>query len=228
MKRQNKIIVMACCLALGVLGCQPAAGAGDNTPVPSTEPEPGGGNVLLTDDFSSEGWGTGTDVERSIEYVNGTLQMTIFKNNSFWFSAPNDQDYENIHMEVTVINNSTDPTTAFGLMCYLQATDTGYYFAITPAGQYAIAITTPSQSDRFLTNEDEWASTTLIADNAPSYRVGADCGNGTLTLYVDGRQIDSVSDSTYTIGGVAVFTWSGEEATTTDVSFDDFEMRELR
>ena len=57
--------------------------------------------------------------------------------------------------------------------------------------------------------------------------MGADCGKGTLTLYVDGQQIASVSDLSYTGGGVALFTWSAEEATTTDVSFDDFVMTEL-
>jgi hypothetical protein len=48
-----------------------------------------------------------------------------------------------------------------------------------------------------------------------------------LTLYVDGQEIVSVSDASYVSGGVAVFTWSGEEAITTDVSFDDFLMTQL-
>ena len=70
----------------------------------------------------------------------------------------------------------------------------------------------PGKRDVFLTNNDQWASSDLITKNASSYRVGADCGNGNLTLYVDGQQIASVSDASYTSGGVAVFTWSGEEA----------------
>jgi len=44
---------------------------------------------------------------------------------------------------------------------------------------------------------------------------------------VDGQQIDSVSDASYANGGVALFTWSGEEATNTNVSFDDFLMTGL-
>jgi hypothetical protein len=64
--------------------------------------------------------------------------------------------------------------------------------------------------------------------NADSYRLGADCGNGTLTLYVDGQQIASVNDSSYTSGKVAVFTWSADEAgRTSNVSFDDFVMTTL-
>jgi hypothetical protein len=187
------------------------------------------GSVLLEDDFSSSQWGTGTDDNSSIEYAEEALQMIVSAKNWFVWSTPNDEDYENVHMEVTVLNNGTDRYTAFGLMCnQLPASDNSfYYFAITPAGQYAIAKATTDQSDVFLTNNDEWANSSLIPQGASSYRVGADCGNGTLTLYVNGKQIASVSHSSYTRGGVAVFTWSAEEPTATNVSFDDFLMTSL-
>ena len=190
--------------------------------------QPGPGGVLLSDDFSSPLWGTGADAERSVAYTNNTLQMIVYPNNTFVWSLPNDQDYQNIHMEVTVINNDSDSTTAFGLICNQQAIDENfYYFAVTPAGQYAIAKAVEGQDDLFITNEDQWGASDLIPKDAASYRVGADCGNGTLTLYVDGQQIDSVSDASYANGGVALFTWSGEEATNTNVSFDDFLMTGL-
>ena len=224
MKSNTKIILAVAGLALAALACQAVTGGGDGTtPVHPTEAS----KVLLSDNFSSQQWGTGTDADSSVEYASEALQMIVFTKNYFVWSTPDDQDYQNVHMEVTVINNDTDSTTAFGLMCHQQVTDSGYYFAITPAGEYAIAISTVAQKDVFLTNNDEWAASDLITKNASSYRVGADCGNGTLTLYVDGQQIVSVSDASYTNGGVAVFAWSGEEATSTNVSFDDFEMREL-
>jgi len=226
MKSNFGIIWAITCLALAALACQAVSGeGGDNTPVAPTEAQP---NILLSDDFSSAQWGIGTDADSSVEYANGALQMIIFTKNNFMLSTPDEQDYQNVHVEVTVINNDTDSTTAFGLMCNQQvADDSFYYFAMTPAGQYAIAKATVDQSDVFLTNNDEWANSDLIAKDASSYRVGADCGNGTLTLYVDGQQIASVSDSTYTRGGVGLFTWSGEDVASANVSFDDFEMREL-
>src|SRR5919108_286704 len=225
MKRNNKIFLAIVCLALAALACNAVTGGGDTPGTPST-PSP---TVLLSDDFSSSQWGTGTDTDSSVEYANGALQMIVYTKNYFVWSTPNDQDYQNIHMEVTALNNGTDSTTAFGLMCNQQpgADSSFYYLAITAAGQYAIAKATQGESDVFLTNNDQWASSDLIAKDAASYRVGADCGNGTLTLYVDGQQIASVSDASYTSGGVAIFTWSGEEATTTNVSFDDFLMTEL-
>jgi len=189
-----------------------------------------GNGSLLEDDFSNSdsGWGTGTDADSAIEYVNAGLQMKIFTSNFFVWSTPDDQDYENVHIEVTVINNDTDSTTAFGILCDQQVTDSAfYYFAMTPAGEYAIAKASIATSDVFLTNNDKWETSDAIAVNAASYRVGADCGNGTLTLYVDGKQIDSVSDSSYTTGGVGVFTWSAEDVAAADVTFDDFVMTKL-
>jgi hypothetical protein len=114
------------------------------------------------------------------------------------------------------------------LMCNQQTTTNDfYYFAITPAGQYVIAKAVTGQKDLFLTNNNQWEYSDFIQANASSYRVGADCGNGTLTLYVNGQKVDSISDSTYTSGGVAVFTWSGEDVASANVSFDDFLMTKL-
>jgi hypothetical protein len=229
MKGNNRIIFAIFALALAALACNAVSGGGsggEDPTGPTSTPSP---KVILSDDFSSTAWGTGTDADSSVEYANNALQMIVYTKNYFVWSTPNDEDYEKIHMEVTAINNGTDSTTAFGIMCNQQAgaDSSFYYLAMTPAGEYAIAKATTGQSDVFLTNNDQWANSDLIAKDAASYRIGADCGNGTLTLYVDGQQIATVSDASYSTGGIAVFTWSGEEATSTNVSFDDFLMTEL-
>jgi hypothetical protein len=239
MKSNFRVILAVECLTLATLACAALTGGGGNrptsapigtdVPVLPTESLSTTGDVLLIDDFSSAQWGTGTDANRSVEYASEALQMIVFSKNYFVWSPRDDEDYQNVHMEVTVINNDTDPTTAFGLICNRQVREDSsfYYFAMTPAGEYAIAKAQVGQTDVFLTNNDEWASSDLISKDAPSYRVGADCGHGNLTLYVDGQQIASVSDSSYTSGGIAVFTWSGEEVASANVSFDDFAMTEL-
>src|SRR6185295_14407325 len=98
------------------------------------------GGAILEDDFSGTGnWGVGTDTDSSVEYENNSLRMKVFKENYFVWSTPNDQDYENVHIEATIINHDTDPTTAFGIMCDQQTVDDSvYYFAVTPGGEYAI------------------------------------------------------------------------------------------
>jgi hypothetical protein len=229
MKSSNNVFLAIACLALAALSCQALSGlGGGNTPSPAATEGSQQGDVILEDDFSSEKWGKGTDADSSVEYSNNALQVIIYTKNYFVWSTPNDQDYQNVHLEVTATNNNTDPTTGFGIMCYQQAVDDSfYYFAITPAGQYAIAKAATAQKDVFLTNNDKWEYSEAVKANAPSYRIGADCAAGTLTLYVDGQQVASVADTSYTIGGVALFVWSGEDVASANVTFDDFVMREL-
>lgn len=209
--KTTRIFFAVAALAIAALACQLPGGLGSN--------------VLLSDDFSSVTWGTGTDAESSVEYANDALQFIVFRTNYFVWSTPNDENYGNVHAEVTALNNSTDSTTAFGVICHMQVTDVSYYFAVTPAGQYAIGRSQLASDDLFLTNNDQWANSDLIPVNESSYRVGADCAsNGTLTLYVNGTQIATVNDTTYTSGNVALFVWSGEEPSGANISFDDFQL----
>jgi len=246
MNRNFRVLLAITILVLAVLACEAATGGGEpvsenpniilstapanDEPAPdSVEPESQSSDgEIFSDDFSSDQWGTGTDEDSAVEYVGDALNFDVYTDNYFVWSTPDDDVYSDIHMDVTVINNDTDSTTAIGFICNKSEGNDFYYVTMTPAGQYAIALAAEDELDIFLTNNDEWADSDLIALNASSYRVGADCGNGTLALYVDGQLIDSVSDSTYTSGRVAVFAWSGEEVgIKTNVSFDDFVMTEL-
>lgn len=227
MTRKRRIVLAVACLVLSSLACKAVTGRGQGeSPSSTTTPGP---QTLLSDDFTSSKWGTATDADSSVEYANGTLQMIVYKKNWFvWSTPPNNERYQNVHIETTVINNGTDETTAFGIICDRQSgTKNFYYAAMTPAGEYAIGKSVQEQSDTFLTGENKWAASDAIPANASAYHIGLDCGNGNLTLYVEGKQIASVSDPSYTSGGVALFTWSGENATKTDVSFDDFLMTTL-
>lgn len=196
----------------------------ENTPTPAAVNEP-----ILEDDFSSQDWGTGTDSDSSVEYDGETLRMIIYTTNYYVWSTPDDVNYDNVHMEVTVLNNSTDSATAFGFICDKQeATASHYFLGITPGGEYVIGLAADGQEDVFLTNDNAWGDSSLIANNADSYRVSVECENGRLALYVDGQLVDEVFNSTYTSGGVALFTWSGDEVTNVDVSFDDFQMTQIK
>ena len=188
-----------------------------------------GSSALIEDDFSDgDTWGTSTDDDHSVKYSNGALQMSVNKDLFFVWSTPSGEDYENVHIEVTAYNHSTDSAGAFGIICNLQITNTSYYFAIAGDGKYAIGKYTFA-GDTLLTNDGQWGDSSLIKSGADAYHLGADCSsNGTLTLYVDGQQIDSASDTAYASGNVGLFAWSGEEINGTDVSFDDFVVTKLK
>ncbi len=185
---------------------------------------------LLKDDFSdkSAGWGTGTDTDSSVEYQDGGLHMQVFKPNFITWSNPGHKTYQDVHMEVTVANSNSGRRAAFGLICNQQDPDSSYYYlAVTSDGEYVIGKSTTGQDDVFLTNGGKWSTSSLITKNASSYRVGADCGKGNLTLYVNDKKVDSVSDSAYSQGEVGLFLWSGDDPTG-EVTYDDFVMDALK
>jgi hypothetical protein len=79
MKRNNRIILAIVCLALAALACNAVTGGGGgDTPGAPSTPSP---QVILSDDFSSAQWGTGTDADSSVEYANGALQMIVYTKN---------------------------------------------------------------------------------------------------------------------------------------------------
>jgi hypothetical protein len=192
-------------------------------------PIPTGDGSLFKDDFSGTGggWGTGTDTSSSVEFANGKLVYQLFEDNYFTWSNP-DQNLENIHLEVTAENVGGGQFTEFGLICSYLDRDRYYYLAIDSEGFYAIWKSVPGGDDQhvILSGGGEWTESSDIPVNAASYRIGADCGNGTVTLYVDGKQIDTAQDSEYTKGDVGLFVWTGDD-TSAEVHFDDFVVTSL-
>ena len=193
-------------------------------------PAPAAEAPLLEDDFSDSGsgWGTGTDSDSAVEYEDGGLRMTTFREYFFTWSTPDEEDYRDVHLEVTARNEVGNARLGFGILCNQQVVDSSFhYFAVTTDGEYAIARAEVGKEDIFLTNDDDWAQSDAIPAGAPGYRIGADCRQGKLTLYVNGQAIDSVSDPTFTEGGVGLFVWSGEEPSGA-ISYDDFTMMSLK
>ncbi len=223
MKNSLKLIFVILVLSLAMLACGLSS-------IPSIPSLPGSDAPVFKDNFDGldKTWGTGTDADSSIEYGSGGLQFKLVTPNYFVWSGPNDTNYSSTHIEVTAKNNGNDPQAAFGVFCNKTVTDNFYYFAITADGQYAIVKTAVAKDDFFLTNNNQWAQSDLITPNAASYTIGADCGNQTLTLYVDGKEIASVQDSSYEKGGVGLFAWSAKEENGTNVTFDDFKVTKLK
>ncbi|MBL8101702.1 MAG: hypothetical protein JNM02_04160 [Anaerolineales bacterium] len=183
-------------------------------------------NPLPNDDFSSSssGWGIGTDSFSSVEYQDGGLKMIVFESRYVTWSTPDTEVYENTHMEVNVTNQSTDPESMFGFVCNEQGTTNAFYYVgVSPDGYYAFIKSSVALDDVYLKE----GTSDLVSANPSSMRLGLDCGNGLLTLYVNGQKVDSVSDTTYTSGTVGLFAASDDERNGTTVIFDDFVMTKL-
>jgi len=185
--------------------------------------------ALLKDDFSSSssGWTTGESDNASVDYVADEYAIKVISTDWFAWGNPG-ESFSNVHVEVTARNVGNTDDTSFGVMCnYDESVDSFYYVAIDTQGYYAISRTDPGNVDTFLTGDGEWVQSDDITKDTSSYQVGMDCGNGTITLYVDGKQIASVEDSTYTTGDVGLLVWTGEKGEA-EIHFDDVVVTALK
>jgi serine/threonine protein kinase len=206
---------------------------GRDTTVPTDSPPtadvPVYRETLFQDDFSdSTIWGILDEATASVQYEDNRLRLRTFRENWVVWSNPSRDFYSDIHVEVTAYNNDGKSNTAFGVICHQQGAGASYYYGVvTPSGNYVIALAQEGETDVFLTNDNQWGYSDLIAQNANDYRIGMDCGYGVLSLYVDGQLIDSAYDSTYGGGSAGVIIWSGTDVDSADVSFDDFLLQSL-
>lgn len=178
-------------------------------------------NPMPSDDFSSSssGWGTGTDANSSVEYEDDGLKIAVYQPYYVTWSTLSLESFENTHIEVNVENSSTDREAFFGIVCNEQgSTNNFYYVGVSPDGYYAFVKSQIAGDDEYLKE----GTSDLISASPQSMRIGLDCKNGSMTLYVNGQVIDSVSDSSYTNGTFGLFAASDDEANGVSVVFDDF------
>lgn len=200
------LLVPLALLALAALAC--GSGAGSSTAEPA---------ALYRDNFSNgdSGWCVDSDSTSALDYSGGKYQFTV--NDAEWYVWCNpSENFDDIHLEVTAENTSATEDTVFGLMCHFQESNSDFYYVgITTAGDYTIRLYEDGE-DVVLA---EGVTDEVDAD-AASYRIGMDCANGDITLYVDGAEIDSVSDDTYASGDIGLFAWTGDE-TPAEILYDD-------
>jgi hypothetical protein len=188
-----------------------------------------GPKVLFKDDFSKSGsgWGEAEDETAKREYRDGEYVFEIYETGWFIWNTPGETDLANTHTTVTAKNvgDAEDPT--FGVICNYRDDNAFYYMGIGPDGYYAI-VRVDGEDDVFLTSDENlWIQSEDIPINASSYTLEAICAaDGTLTLIVNGTQIDSVQDDTYSEGDIGLFALSFEQ-TPVEVHFDDLQVIEV-
>jgi hypothetical protein len=184
---------------------------------------PGGGSTALyREGFgnSNSGWCVDSDDTSATNYSGGKFRIDVFSTEWFVWCNP-DKSFENIRIEVTAENVNKTTDTVFGVMCHYQFLDEFYYVGITSDGDYTIRLYVDNADDILAEG-----TSSSIPVNAASYKIGMECGNGRIALYVDGTLIDEAQDSTFTKGDIGLYAWSGDE-TPARIHYDDLEVTAL-
>jgi hypothetical protein len=179
------------------------------------------GDILFSDDFSTKDnkWDQVNDTSRTTDYYNNAYQIVVNNTQSDAWANPKGQDFTDAEIEVDATKNGGPDDNDFGIICRYLDKDRFYYAVISSDGFYGILKMTstggmPIGNDKMLESDK-------IIQGLNTNHVRFDCVGSTLTLYVNGNQIDQQTDADYTSGNIGLiagtFTTAG-----TDILFDNF------
>jgi hypothetical protein len=179
------------------------------------------GDILFSDDFTdtSKKWDQVSESTRTTDYYNGAYRITINDINSDTWANPGKESFTDTHIEVDATKNGGPDDNDYGVICRYTAKDKFYYGVISSDGYTAIMKMT-SNGGAPLGN-GTMAENSAITKGAATNRIRFDCVGSTLTLYVNGTQIDQQTDTEYTEGNVGLLAGTFKDAGT-DILFDNF------
>jgi len=178
-------------------------------------------DILFADDFSttSKKWDQISDVTRTTDYFNYAYRITVNKTDSDAWSNPANQSFTDTRIEVDATKNGGPDDNDYGIICRYSAVDKYYFGVITSDGYYAIVKKTPTGTQPL--GKEKLVESDLITKGAATNHLRLDCVDSSLTLYVNGTQIDQQTDSEYTSGNVGLIAGTFSEVGT-DILFDNF------
>ena len=207
--KSMRIIFITLILGLASLAC-----FSTGSPTPSS-------NILFSDDFSntSKKWDQVTDGSRTTDYYNNSYRIVVNDTNTDTWANPGSESFTDTRIEVDATKNGGPDDNDFGIICRYTDVDKFYYGVISSDGYYSIMKMT-SDGGKPIGNENMLQSDKIIL-GASSNHIRFDCVGSTLTLYVNGTQIDQQTDADYIAGNVGMiagtFTTAG-----TDILFDNY------
>ncbi len=185
-------------------------------------------NVLFEDDFSStgSGWDRAEGTSGETDYNDDeTYRMVVKTPNSDIWANPGKNFDGDVRVEVDVTKVSGELDDDFGLICRYAgdpAAPNFYYFQASSDGFVVIGKVVAGQSS-YLSGE-EMMPNDAVKQGMTTNHLQADCVGNTLTFYVNGQQVASVTDDALTSGDVGLMAGTFD-IPMTEFSFDNFVVR---
>ena len=178
-------------------------------------------NVLFSDDFSNTDnkWDQVTEATRTTDYYNNAYHIVVDDTNSDAWANPGKESFTDVHIEVDTTKNGGPDDNDFGIICRYTDIDQFYYGVISSDGYYGIMKMTSDGGT--LIGVENLLQSDKIAQGTSTNKIRFDCIGTTLTLYVNGSQLDQQTDSDYTAGNVGLIAGTFDTSGT-DILFDNF------
>jgi hypothetical protein len=178
-------------------------------------------DVLFSDDFSNtdKNWDQVTETDRSTDYYNNAYRIVVDDTDSQAWANPGNESFTDVRVEVNATKNGGPDDNDYGIICRYTDVNQFYYGVISSDGYYGIMKATtdggkPIGRDSLLQSDE-------INQGAATNQIRFDCVGSTLTLYINGSQVDQQKDTDYSTGNVGLLAGSFDTAGT-DIIFDNF------
>ncbi|MHC1740661.1 MAG: hypothetical protein AB9897_06070 [Anaerolineaceae bacterium] len=194
--------------------------------VPASDPALTLGNPTSADSMDNASkwtWPTGEDSFLKVAFNNGSMQMTGLTNYAGW-RLPLINQQVNSYIELTANSGTCKGKDSYGIIFRVPVfkdPTQGYLFEVTCDGYYRLWKWDGKASTNGLaTTLVAWKQSSLINAGAnQSNRLGVKVKDKTFTLYMNGVELASATDSAFGAGFFGVFVRSAETANYT-VNFD--------
>ena len=170
----------------------------------------------LQDDFRDldSGWGTDQREEFNRGYADGEYFIELRQANWFAWAYPGAQ-FDDASVTVDAYLSSGSQDGHFGVLCRYQDEDNFYYFSISADGYYGIFRRENSGNLQAITGDGEgMLFSPVIQTGGQTNSIRAVCREDTLSLYVNGKLLEAVTDDAHSQGGVGLGAGSGSSGNT--------------
>ena len=213
----KKVILALAVLVLAGMACSAVGGGDSATAVPQSP----SATILFQDDFSdtNSGWPIDADTDKSASYSgNGQYLLQSFTTKQDVWARPG-ESFSDVRIEVDATKSSGPDNNDFGVVCRFVDDDNFYFFIISSDGYQAIG---KYQAGEFsYLSAEQMESASGINSGTTLNKVRADCVGSTLTLYANGQQLSSVTDTSFTTGDVGLIVGTFDEPNV-GILFDNF------
>lgn len=171
------------------------------------------------------GFAIGQFDESSIELLNGGYHISSFSDtgNHYLIGQNSDIVLKNVVVEVTVNPIAGAENNWFGVVCRVDADETGYALLISSDGFWSIAKVRQTGSRQFLDYLRDWREDDNIR-RKDANTITAYCVDDYLALYVNGEFLgDYKDDDLNRVGGVGLLA-GGESGDRVTLAFDDVQV----
>lgn len=222
-KRISAVLVVLAVASLACAAVEQLAGGGGGGGGSSSAAS--GGNVLYQDDFSdsSSGWPEASDSDKAASYTDdGRYKIQAFTTSQDVWAHPG-EDFSDVSVEVDAVKTGGPDNNDFGIVCRFVDDDNFYFFLIASDGYEVIG--KYENGDTVFLSSEKMQFSDAVKQGAESNHLRADCNGSTLTLFVNGTQVSSTTDTSFTHGDIGLMAGTFDEPNVS-VTFDNFVARE--